>query len=140
MALGPHRRSVASPEGQARVTQLPTSLRIGHLTYVVTEDDAAIAEQSVADQSSYAAYSRHTAQQILLGTRLDGHDYGPDYQVENLLHEVLHCCLSVADCKPDRDARANVEDVEERTVSALAGVLLATLRDNPGLVEYLLRR
>ncbi len=119
------------------MTQPPTRLRIGHLTYTVTEDDAAVAERSVSEHGDYAAYSQHSTQRIVLGTRHNGHDFGPDYRVENLLHEVLHCCLSVADCKPDRDAKADVEDVEERTVAAMAGVLLATLRDNPDLVRWL---
>jgi hypothetical protein len=118
-------------------TPPPTRLRIGHLTYTVTEDDAAVAERSVSEHGDYAAYSRQSTQQIVLGTRQGQDNFGADYRAENLLHEVLHSCLRVAACDPDRDAKAGVEDVEERTVSALAGVLLATLRDNPDLPTWL---
>ena len=52
---------------------------------------------------------------------------------EILLHEVLHVASSglVKNGKDQYD--------EESFVSALAPVVLSTLQDNPGLVEYLTR-
>jgi len=119
---------------------LPRNLRIGHLTYTLVEDDQLVAEHSVRECSDFAGWSHAPTQTIALGTKSVRHGnrpLGDDYRRETVLHEIVHCCLSVADCQPDRDAKAGVEDVEERAVAALAGPLLAVLRDHPDLVAWL---
>lgn len=122
---------------------LPSALRIGHLTYRVVQDDAVLGEHSVRSRGDFAGWSHSGTQQITLGSRAvraGGAPLGPDYVAETLLHEVLHSCLRVAACDPDADARAGLDDVEERAVSALSGPLLAALRDNPQLIAFLLDR
>ena len=121
------------------MVDLPATLRIGHLTYTVVEDDALVTEHSVRERGDFAGWSQASSQIIALGTTnvSNNKPIGADYRAETLLHEVLHQCLAVADCQPDRDAKAGVEDVEERAVAAMAGPLLAALRDNPQLAAWL---
>lgn len=115
---------------------IPSTLRIGHLTYAVTRDDEHLDRESVTNRTpKYAGLSNSAEQRITIRTAL-----ADDYEAETLLHEVLHSCLRVSGVDPDNDAAARLEDVEERAVAAIAGPLLATLRDNPELVDYLLRR
>ena len=124
----------------AAATELPTSIRIGHLTVQLVIDDALVAEHSVRERADFAGWSSASLQLIALtskATRTGDRPIGPDYQRETLLHEVLHLCLRVAGVDPDQDAKANVEDVEERAVNSMAGPLLDTLRRNPGLLAYL---
>ena len=99
-----------------------------------------MAEHSIRECSDFAGWSHAPTQTIALGTRSVRHGnqpLGDDYKRETVLHEIVHCCLRVTDCIPDRDARAGVEDVEERAVAALTGPLLAVLRDHPELVAWL---
>ena len=49
---------------------------------------------------------------------------------ETLLHELLHVAFHVAD----------IQDHDESVVTRLARVLLALMRDNPGLLTYLRAR
>jgi len=119
---------------------LPEKLRIGHLTYTLVQDDQLVAEHSVRQCSDFAAWSHAPTQTIALGTRAvrqGNQSFGDDYKRETVLHEIVHCCLRVTDCQPDRDAKAGVEDVEERALAALTGPLLAVLRDHPDLVAWL---
>jgi hypothetical protein len=53
-----------------------------------------------------------------------------DYSRATLLHELLHACLRCSDPHLDDDA-------EETAVAGITGPLLAALKDNPGLVTYL---
>jgi hypothetical protein len=117
----------------------PSRIRVGHLTYEIREDDAAVAEHGVRNHGDFAAWSHAPTQTIALATKAVSNQMplGLDYRRETLLHEVLHCCLRAADCDPDRDAKAGVEDVEERAVAAMAGPLLAALQDNPALLQWL---
>jgi len=111
---------------------IPSSLRVGHATYSVAVDTAQIHEANTDAGSNLAGFSNGASQRIVLRE-----DNAPDYQAETLLHEVLHQCLRVSSCRPDDDSKAGLPDVEERAVAAMAGPLLAVLRDNPGLVAYL---
>lgn len=123
------------------MTVIPSMLRIGHLRYRVVEDDALVNEHGVRLHGTLSGWSSAGLQTIALATKSvpNGNaPLGPDYRAEVILHEVLHQCLRATDCDPDRDAKAGCDDVEERTVSAMSGPLLAALRDNPALVAYLL--
>lgn len=111
---------------------IPTQIRIGHLRYTITVDDDLINAESVKDGVKYAGLSQSSKQAIVLRK-----DNPPDYQAETLLHEIIHQCLRVTGVDPDEDAKANVVDVEERAVKAIAGPLLRVLRDHPELVAYL---
>lgn len=100
--------------------KLPTTLRIGHLTYTVKAD------RKNTDKDGLLGVSFGDTQEILLNTELP-----PDTAAATLLHEVLHQCLYVAGQRiPDK--------IEEPIVRAMAGPLLAALRDNQDLTAYLL--
>lgn len=118
----------------ARVTPVPpTEVLIGHLLYEVSIDQAALDSASVENGTgSYAGRSISSEQRITLSEHM-----APDYARDTLLHEVLHSCLRASGYDPDEDAQAGVKDVEERTIKAMCGPLLATLRANPDLLEYL---
>ena len=118
---------------------MPESIRIGHLTIKLVESDQLVVEHSVRDRGDYVGYSSPSAQLIAVGTKSIkmGTPIGEDYKRETVLHEVLHLCFRVTDCDPDRDAKASLEDVEERAVAAISGPLLGVFRDNPAFVEWL---
>ena len=64
-----------------------------------------------------------------------------DYQADTLLHEIEHMCLRVAACDINAEVEEErVSDVEERVIRAMTNVLLDTLRRNPKLVAYLLKK
>jgi hypothetical protein len=53
-----------------------------------------------------------------------------DYARATLLHEILHACVRSSD--PTLD-----DEHEETVVAAITGPLLAMLRDNPDVLDYL---
>jgi hypothetical protein len=118
---------------------MPESIRIGHLTIRIVESDQLVAEHSVKDRGDYIGYSSPSTQLIAVGTKSIKMNtpIGEDYKRETVLHEVLHLCFRVTDCDPDRDAEANLKDIEERAVAAMSGPLLGVLRDNPDFVAWL---
>lgn len=111
----------------------PRRLRIGHLTYRVSRIEAEINRECFEQKQSYAGVSNCDKQMILVRPAMPH-----DATAEVLLHEVIHQCLRVTGTDPDKDAKADVEDIEERVCLGVAGVLLRTLRDNPDLVTFLL--
>lgn len=111
----------------------PPEVQIGHLLYEVTLDQAALDKASVElGTGGFAGRSNSAEQKITLSE-----DMAPDYARDTMLHEVLHQCLRASGYDPDADAEAGIKDVEERTIKAMCGPLLATLRANPDLLEYL---
>ena len=114
---------------------IPERLRIGHVNYVVQHSDDHINHVSFHASRQYAGYS--DGAKSVIGVREDMH---PDVEAETLVHEILHQCLRVSATDPDKDVQAGCQDIEERTVAAIAGPLLGTLRDNPDLLTYLLFR
>ena len=54
-----------------------------------------------------------------------------DYARATLLHEILHACIRSSDPTLDDDA-------EETAVAAITSPLLAMLRSNPDVVDYLI--
>jgi hypothetical protein len=54
-----------------------------------------------------------------------------DYARATLLHEILHACVRSSD--PTLD-----DEHEETVVAAMTGPLLAMLRDNPDVLDYLM--
>jgi len=54
-----------------------------------------------------------------------------DYARATLLHEILHACIRSSD--PTLD-----DEHEETVVAAMTGPLLAMLRDNPDVLDYLM--
>ncbi|MFD6094760.1 hypothetical protein ACFVWN_01015 [Nocardiopsis flavescens] len=111
---------------------VPNRVHVGHISYTVTVSNAAIDRVDEEENATLAGYSRVSEQAIVLRE-----DNPPDYQAETLLHEVLHQCLRASGYDPDADAKLGATDVEERTICAMTGPLLSTLRANPDLVTYL---
>lgn len=135
-AVTSERGTACTSEAEAAVNvpapSVPGRLRIGHLTYTVLLDNAVVDEECVRSQRNLSGYSSSGEQRIAVRA-----DLPPDYRAEVVLHEVLHQCLRVSGVDPDQDAAAGLKDVEERAVNAIAGPLLAALRDNPALTAYL---
>lgn len=127
----------------------PAAVRIGPLRYRVlvdkTELDAANRDRGADADGEWGAFSDH--RRLVIG--LDPEEALGSMQ-HSLMHEVLHCSLRLAGVWPnayadtlrDVDARRveRDKDVEEFTVSALAGPLLIALQENPDLVSYLTAR
>lgn len=111
------------------MTQLPTSLRIGHARYTVTADLT-----RCADEDSEGLSSGNSLEIMIRGDR--PHDSNAD----TLLHEVIHQCIYQAGLDCTRLGRGDLvgREVEEALVRAMTGTLLAALRDNPDLTAYLL--
>jgi glutamine phosphoribosylpyrophosphate amidotransferase len=124
-----------STETRRDQPKIPDRLQIGHVRYVIRHDTAWVNAKSLENKHHYAGLS--SGGDGYIGLLEDLH---PDFEAETLLHEILHQCLRVTTTDPDADAKAGLDDVEERAVAAIAGPLLATLRDNPELVAYLLHR
>lgn len=123
-------------------TTIPDAIRVGEMTYTVTVDDAAMNTHAAVTGQNLGGLSQVSVQRIVLAQTdpASGLPLGSDYQRSTLLHEILHTCLRASACDPDQDAAAGLKDVEERAVAAIAGPLLATLRDHPDLVAYLCDR
>jgi hypothetical protein len=58
-------------------------------------------------------------------------DMNPDFEQHVFLHELLHACVSESGLS---------HEMEETFVGVIAPRLLEVLRDNPGVVRYLLSR
>jgi len=111
----------------------PKLIQLGAYRMRVRVDQARLDAHAAETGSRLAGQSNFAQQRISLSEAM-----APDYARDTLLHEVLHMSLRLAGIDPDADAKAGLEDVEERTVMAMSGVLLGVLRDNPELVAYLL--
>lgn len=119
----------------------PEEVKIGPLTYRVVWDAAEIEAASPESDhgTTWAAFSNH--EHLVIGLNPDHAD---DANRHSLLHEILHCCLRMAGVWPDAYARTAASarrppdvDVEEHTISGLAGPLLGVLRDNPDVAAWL---
>lgn len=119
---------------------LPRTIRIGHLTYTLVQDDNLVRESAVRAGADLAGCSSQVRQTIAIAAQHEGKPVGEQYQRETVLHEILHCCLAVTGTSPDDDGKAGLADVEERAVNAMAGPLLAVLTDHPELVAWLVDR
>lgn len=107
---------------------LPAVVQIGPLPFAVVCDKAAMdAASTEAGESLRGETDHHTLQITLLP------GMAPAKEAETLLHEVLHGCSSVVGIVDDLG-----EKEEEKMVARLAPALLAVLRSNRELVDYLL--
>lgn len=103
--------------------RLPSTVTIG--PHVYTVDSSADTGRLLRDENS-CGDSR--PDHLLI--RLDP-DRPPTSIAETLLHEIVHCCWSLT------ALRAIEHPDEEQAATALAPWLLAMLRDNPAVVDYL---
>lgn len=104
--------------------ELPASVQIGSIVYVVKTDRETINQAAVDGSTAFYGHIRFGQADILLDPNQALH-----HQRMTLLHEVLHGCfyMTMLDKK-----------WEEHAVRLLAGPLLDTLRRNPDLVAFLL--
>jgi len=112
--------------------KMPKRIVLAGRRFRVRRDGAVLDRASVKMGGELSGFSNY-GDQVIAVRRGQPHDF----DAEVLLHEILHMCLSTSGCDPDKDAAANLPDVEERAVVAMAAPLLAVLRDNPDLVEFL---
>lgn len=123
----------------------PRKVRVGHLTYSVLVDVAAIkkasADADISEDSEWSAYSDHDRLVIAINPT------NPvEVQRRDMLHELIHCCLRHSGVWPNTYAqivaKADNDDggytVEEFMVASASMPLLGVLRDNPSLVRWLL--
>jgi hypothetical protein len=126
------------------VADIPASIRIGSVTYQVLHDAASVKaasdEANFGDKGEWIAFSDH--EKLVIGINPN---HATDANRYSLIHEILHCALRQSGAHPSvyadtvYEARDRVGGVtvEEFTVAAMTGPLLATLRDNPALIAYL---
>ena len=107
----------------------PKKVAVGHVVYDIREEDR------LSEITGTSGTCGQDVQVILIDTQL-----GPDQERETVLHELLHAIFyatSASKMLEELEKVADVKDLEERFIQPVAGRLLEVLRDNPGLVEYL---
>lgn len=124
-------------------TTRPRKIRVGHLTYSVLVDAAAIrkaSDEADLGGDSWSAFSDHD--KLIIGINANN---PVDVQRRDVLHELLHCALRHSGVWPNSYAETYVQSetssgytVEEFVVAAAAAPLLGVLRDNPSLTRWLL--
>lgn len=113
---------------------VPTSVQIGAFVFNVDLDQAYMDREAARRGEELSGMSEFEKQKITIAE-----GQGSDITADTVLHEILHMCLRVTVCDINTEtANGGVEDIEERMISALTGVLLDTLRRNPEMSQYLL--
>ena len=121
----------------------PRKIRVGHLTYSILVDVAAIrkasADANLNEGDEWSAFSDHD--KLIIGINPTN---PVEVQRRDVLHELLHCTLRYSGVWPNAYARtvekAGEDDgytVEEFMVASASAPLLGVLRDNPTLVRWL---
>jgi len=127
------------------VADMPTSIRVGSVTYRIIMDPVVLKAASDEanfgdDKGEWIAFSDHN--KLIIGINPE---HATDANRFSLIHEILHCALRQSGAHPNvyadtvyeaHDRVAGVT-VEEFTIAAMTGPLFTTLRDNPALVAYL---
>jgi len=116
------------------MSDIPSTVRVGSITYTVTIDPDAWMRYEHENQSrGDYGYTNHTRALILIDPNAT-----PDVTRQTLWHEVLHAACEVTMGSPDwRGLGKEKVDREEAVVRAFESPTLLVLRDNPGLVAYL---
>jgi Zn-dependent peptidase ImmA (M78 family) len=100
-------------------TKRPSKIKVGYASVKIVEDNARLVESEAG-----AMFSPNLATIYVESQQKN------DYAKMALLHEILHVCLHSSSVETDKT-------IEEHYVSAMAPVLLQTLRENPELIEFL---
>lgn len=109
------------------VPKIPTSVRVGSLTYTVSDDRTTLLERSVEDASRLMGQTDHAACTIVIDGQL-----AECQKRDTVFHEVIHTAVSTVGLSDEWGI-----DKEEAVVRRLTPTLLSILRDNPALVAYL---
>jgi hypothetical protein len=107
-------------------TPIPGRIVVGPYRYDVVLDDALMDKESVKDRKHLAGLTDSPSCKIAIRP-----GYSHDYEAETMMHEVLHAAYHAGG--GDSVKSPDVETV----ICHLAATLLATLRNNPALVAYL---
>jgi len=116
------------------MTDIPSTVQIGSVTYTVTVDpDAWMRHEHEHQTKGFYGYTNHVQATILLSPEVT-----PDVARQTLWHEVMHALCEVTMGSPDwRGLGKEKSDREEAVVRAFESPTLLVLRDNPELVAYL---
>lgn len=116
------------------VVKPPTRLRVGAHVYSVHWDEVSWSRLREREDGLGALMGRaaHHTSEIFIKP-----DLSPSQKRDTLLHEVMHCIISVGVGVHMANIK-DVSDLEEYVVSSTTPWLLAVLRDNPPILAYLL--
>jgi len=116
------------------MSDLPSTIRVGSVTYAVTLDpDEWVRYEHKEQKTGFYGHTDHETASIYLSP-----ETVPDVQRQTLWHEVLHTVCEVPMGSPDwRGLGKEKSDREEAVVRAFESPTLLVLRDNPKLVAYL---
>ena len=116
------------------MSDIPSTVRIGSVTYTVTIDpDAWMRYEHENPERGFYGRTNHTRALILIDP-----ESSPDVARQTLWHEVMHCLCETTMGSPDWRGLGKKKDArEEAVVSMLESPIVLVLRDNPGLVAYL---
>lgn len=98
---------------------LPRRVKVGHLTYRVSEMDRKTAERS-------DIYGDMVASEASIRVKAG---MAPGATAETLMHEIFHAIY-------DEWAIKSAEDNEERLVDAFSKGMVTVMRDNPDVVRW----
>jgi len=116
------------------MTDIPSTVQIGTVTYTVTIDpDAWVRYEHEQQEKGFYGHTHHNRALILLNP-----ENTPDVARQTLWHEVMHALCETTMGSPDwRGLGKEKSDREEAVVRAFESPTLLVLRDNPELVAYL---
>jgi len=116
------------------MSDLPSTIQIGSVTYTVTIDpDEWMRYEHENPERGFYGRTNHTRALILIDP-----ESSADVARQTLWHEVMHALCETTMGSPDwRGLGKEKSDREEAVVRAFESPTLLVLRDNPELVAYL---
>ena len=116
------------------MTDIPSTVRIGSVTYTVTIDsDEWVRYEHKNQDTGFYGHTNHTTATILIDP-----ESALDVARQTLWHEVIHALCETTMGSPDwRGLGKEKSEREEAVVRAFESPTLLVLRDNPELVAYL---
>ena len=113
---------------------IPSTVRIGSVTYTVTIDsDTWVRLEHANKRSGFAGHTDHNTAMIYINP-----ESVPEVARLTLWHEVMHAlCYTVMGAPDWHHLGKEKSDREEAVVAAFESPIVCVLRDNPELVAYL---
>ena len=106
---------------KSKFIPLPGSIKVGY-------QDFKVGIHPIPDSTDYHGYTKKNESEMMFTCKGN-----PVEQANTVIHECLHAIWHIQGLQ-DQDGQ------EERIVNALANGLTGLMRDNPGLVKFLLDR
>ena len=107
----------------------PAKVKIGFRVYDVVVDKNAI-NACTATHGNGVQYGECNHEHLIITV---DPTQNPIMVQETMLHEILHACMSLIGVSEEMD-----EKVEESLVLRLSPVLMAFMKENPRMVDYLM--